>query len=291
MAPRWYPILAGLVLFHVALLAAYGEALGLGSVIYFVFVIHVAIGGFWIINNREVDNRKFVRESILPPQTLAAFNVKHPSLSPAEIQEIWLCLKDFFQILLKTRRLPVAMPSAVASDLWHVLAADADGYSDFSKRAFGYHLGPLPAACLSDDFPTNVGLRRVWAYSCLAEGLKPSKPDQLPRLFTLDRKYKIPGGYIYRLDWSPAQQGDFCFSADAFNSPSFDGNTYGLGSEHYFKMPFTGKITNNGWVVDDQGDGKGGAGQDYEQVSIESRIWWWHLKQKVIRLFCSPQRI
>ena len=143
---------------------------------------------------------------------------RRPELSAAQRAEVFAALRDYFTLCNQAGRRMLAMPSQAADDAWHEFILFTRHYDKFCRAAFGRFLHHTPAEAMSSPTQASAGLRRAWRLACAHEQIDPKKPQRLPRLFALDAKLGIAGGFVYRLDCLAAGQaggggGDNAFCA------------------------------------------------------------------------------
>lgn len=132
---------------------------------------------------------------------------RQPGLSEAERGEVFATLADYFAICHTAGRRMVAMPSQAVDDAWHEFILFTRQYGKFCRKAFGRFLHHTPAEAMSAPTQASAGLRRAWRLACRREGIDPQKPTLLPRLFALDSRLGIAGGFVYHLDCMAARPG------------------------------------------------------------------------------------
>lgn len=176
----------------------------------------------------------WIRQFAFPRGVFAKVIQKHPQLSLRDMELVSRGLRQFFLAYLRSGKRQVSMPSQVADDLWHEFILYTRHYQLFCRRAFGGFLHHTPAAALSSERSSNIGLRRCWRHACLEENIQPRRPSRLPLLFALDAKFAIAGGYRYALDCAgPRREGSagVIHCAVDFASSVFDGSTTGLDAD------------------------------------------------------------
>lgn len=132
---------------------------------------------------------------------------RRPELSATQRSAVFVGLRDYFQLCRMAGKRMVAMPSQVVDDAWHEFILFTRQYDKFCRHGFGRFLHHTPAEAMHSPTQASDGLRRAWRMACRIEKIKPEKPDRLPRLFALDAKLAIAGGFIYQLDCLAASQG------------------------------------------------------------------------------------
>lgn len=141
---------------------------------------------------------------------------RHPELSPEQRQEVLIGLQDYFHICRTAGRHMVSMPSQVVDDAWHEFILFTRHYQKFCRLAFGRFLHHTPAEAMRTPTDAGDGLKRTWRLACTREGIDPQKPERLPRLFAMDVRLGIAGGFVYSLNClaaaSGASSGAFCAS-------------------------------------------------------------------------------
>lgn len=141
---------------------------------------------------------------------------RHPGLSEAQRAEVFAGLVDYFHICRQAGQRMVSMPSQVVDDAWHEFILFTRLYNQFCRGAFGRFLHHTPTEAMASRTMATEGIRRAWRLACAREKIDPKVPTRLPRLFALDAKLGIAGGFIYHLDCRAAHiTGDssgFCAS-------------------------------------------------------------------------------
>jgi hypothetical protein len=131
---------------------------------------------------------------------------RRPELSPAQREEVFSGLRDYFHLCSTAGRRMVAMPSQVVDDAWHEFILFTRQYDQFCRHAFGHFLHHTPAAAMPSPTAASSGIKRAWRLACAREGIDPRRPQRLPRLFAMDAVLLISGGFIYQLDCMAAGQ-------------------------------------------------------------------------------------
>lgn len=141
---------------------------------------------------------------------------RHPGLSDAQRAEVFAGLVDYFHICRQAGRRMVAMPSQAVDDAWHEFILFTRLYDRFCQRAFACFLHHTPTEAMASPTLATAGIRLAWHLACAREKIDPKAPERLPRLFALDARLGIAGGFIYHLDCQAARlAGDssgFCAS-------------------------------------------------------------------------------
>lgn len=172
-------------------------------VIAILLLIATVLWRHWSRQRRATYIDAFPYQRMLD-QRLAA---RRPELSETQRSEVFAALLDYFAICNKAGRRMVAMPSQAADDAWHEFILFTRQYDKYCRKAFGRFLHHTPAEAMSSPTQASQGLRRAWRLACRREGIDPQKPERLPRLFALDARLGIAGGFVYHLDCMAAHQG------------------------------------------------------------------------------------
>jgi len=125
---------------------------------------------------------------------------RRPELSPAQREQVFSGLRDYFHLCSTAGRRMVAMPSQVVDDAWHEFILFTRQYDQFCRHAFGHFLHHTPAEAMPSPTAASSGIKRAWRLACAREGIDPRRPQRLPRLFAMDAALLISGGFIYQLD-------------------------------------------------------------------------------------------
>jgi hypothetical protein len=157
----------------------------------------------WSRRRRESYIENFPYQRMLDKRLEA----RRPELTETQRNEVFAALIDYFSICNKAGRRMVAMPSQAVDDAWHEFILFTRQYDKYCRNAFGRFLHHTPAEAMSTPTQASDGLRRAWRLACRREGINPQKPERLPRLFALDSRLGIAGGFVYQLDCMAARQG------------------------------------------------------------------------------------
>lgn len=187
--------------------------------------------------------RNFIRHYRFPPGLLQKLQRMHPQIQPKEYSLVAQSLRQFFLAYLVSGKQNVAMPSCVADDLWHEFILYTQQYAEFCRLAFGGFFHHTPAAAMGVHRESNVGLRRIWWYTCKEENIAPRTPLRMPLLFALDSKLNIVHGHRYTLASmavlgthqaeeiasAASDCGGSSNSVSIFSDKGVDGDTSGFG--------------------------------------------------------------
>jgi hypothetical protein len=105
-------------------------------------------------------------------------------------------LMTFFACATR-KSLPCALPSMAADSVWHAwMRLDAPGLERFCIRHFGRAVLHVEGAAMQGEM--DVALANCLVQARDLEDIGRAGPN-LPRLFTLDRRLKMPGGFAYKM--------------------------------------------------------------------------------------------
>lgn len=131
---------------------------------------------------------------------------RRPELTAEQRAEVFVGLRDYFQICRIARRRMVSMPSQVVDDAWHEFILFTRQYQQFCERGLGRFLHHTPAEAMRSPTDAQDGIKRAWRLACKRDGIDPKAPQSLPLLFALDALLGIAGGFVYQLDCLAAVQ-------------------------------------------------------------------------------------
>ena len=92
---------------------------------------------------------------------------RRPELTAEQRAEVFVGLRDYFQICRIARRRMVSMPSQVVDDAWHEFILFTRQYDKFCRHGFGRFLHHTPAAAMSSPTQASDGIRRSACPDCL----------------------------------------------------------------------------------------------------------------------------
>jgi hypothetical protein len=231
--------------------------------------IVLAVGAIWLVVKfliaRRTKREKHIQNAPLPPSLSASLLKTYPHLSELDAQSVGQGLRDFFLASLQSKKKFLAMPSQAVDVLWHEFILHTRSYDAWCKGALGYFLHHTPAAALGKSAQRNDGLRRIWYWACLREGIDPRKPDELPFLFGIDAGLAIPDGFHYQPDCGLAQgkskDNNGGGSSDAHCGTHFSsGNYSGSGSDFGGAESSSDSDGGSSSSSDGGGGGDGGGG-------------------------------
>lgn len=194
------------------------------------YAVFLAPNGPWQ-QSRLLKRQQFIRDYRWPPGLVDKLKAHHPTLARKDIALVQRALRQFFLAHLNSGRKYIAMPSQVVDDLWHEFILYTKEYKSFCDAAFGQFMHHSPAVVLAaEQKASNEGLRRCWVQCCREESIDPVKPSRLPLLFALDRKLKIPNGFIYHPNCEALRRGGAAGAqcGGDFHSAGIDGSTSGF---------------------------------------------------------------
>lgn len=181
-------------------------------VLAFAAILLLVIWRRWQQRHREEAIDAFPYAGFLD-QRLAT---RRPELSAAQRTEVLAGLQDYFHICRTAGRRMVSMPSQAVDDAWHEFILFTRHYQKFCRLAFGRFLHHTPAEAMRSPTDASDGIKLAWRLACAREGIDPQKPDRLPRLFAIDARIGLAGGFVYSLNCMAASggagSGNFCAS-------------------------------------------------------------------------------
>lgn len=105
-------------------------------------------------------------------------------------------LMTFFTCVTR-RAIPCALPSMAADSVWHAwMRLDAPGLERFCIEHFGRAIPHVEGNAMQEEM--DVALANCLVQARELEGIGRAGPN-VPRLFTLDRRLRMPCGFAYKL--------------------------------------------------------------------------------------------
>jgi len=150
--------------------------------------------GFFGLRKKRT-GEDFLRSYVFPEELIRRLMTNF-DYSKNDIEEIKAGFKDFVLLCMKSKK-SVAMPSKAVDDLWHEFLTFEKEYRDFCEKALGRFLEHEPNERRSQSY-VQKELRRTWVIACKKEGINPTAPFRIPRLFAVDGKLKVCSGFNYR---------------------------------------------------------------------------------------------
>lgn len=201
---------------------------------------------FWLVWRkwRQAGQALFIERFPLQERLDRRLAARRPELDATQRAEVLEGLRDYFLISNTAGRRMVAMPSQAVDDAWHEFILFTRQYEQFCHRAFGRFLHHTPAEAMTSPTQAGDGIKRAWRLACAHEGIDPKAPDRLPRLFALDARLGIAGGFVYQID---------CLAAGGTGGGGYCASHIGCSS---------GCAGDSGDGSSDGGDGGGGCGGD-----------------------------
>lgn len=235
--------LIGLVIGIIILTLAFGSAFlahtsDQGTLYFFTFILGFMGFGIvkdWYTRHRLEKQLNFILNTPMPPQLWRNQEFRHERLTLAQKQLIEAGLRDFFILHALFPKRPLAMPSKMVDKLWHAFILDTQPYQTYCKHAFGSTFHHIPDYGFSDK-GKNIQLF-TWQSACRLQGIRPARPDTMPRLFGVDSLI-VGGVAIGSAVWaSQMQQMGMMYQhwhAETFSSSSSSsGSSCGGGDTSY----------------------------------------------------------
>jgi hypothetical protein len=165
-----------------------------------------------VLGIRKMRRRAFVVGYSFPVSLDRRLQREFPGYEAADRREILAGLRDWFCIAQDARGRSLSMPSKIVDAAWHEFILDTRAYREFCQGAFGRYYDHVPAEAMRSPMQAQEGIRRSWRLACALEKLDREKPVKLPRLFALDARLAVPGGFVYALDCARVAQ-SYCASS------------------------------------------------------------------------------
>ena len=139
---------------------------------------------------------------------------QYSHLSEQQAQEIIEGLRTYFQIcnLAQDESKEVAMPSRAVDSAWHEFILHTKLYAEFCEQAFGRFMHHSPAQGMLTQTDAQLAMKHTFKQACIMFSISYKTPAKLPPIFALDRRLKIPQGFVYSLHCLNKNNGDYCLS-------------------------------------------------------------------------------
>jgi len=167
---------------------------------------------FFVKRKQQILSFAYIDDYTFHKGVISRFKKVQSELSVDEVNTVVLGLKDYFKIHQQAGGRILSMPSQVVDDLWHEFILFTKQYETFCKGAAGFYVHHIPAEAMEDKITASKGIKNTWKYACELENLNPKDPTKLPRLFTLDERYKIPNGFYYTRNCKGHDGAAYCAS-------------------------------------------------------------------------------
>lgn len=167
---------------------------------WIVLLVLAIFAALIVAGRRRMLAHRYIDAYVFDASVGKRLREKHPGLTPEQHEQVREGLRDFLHICRQARLKGVSMPSQAVDELWHDFILSTRHYREFCRRAFGRYLHHHPAETMNSPTQATKGIRRAWQLACRREKIDPEKPDRLPRLFALDAKLGIAGGFVYTLN-------------------------------------------------------------------------------------------
>jgi hypothetical protein len=115
---------------------------------------------------------------------------QHPDLGSDDVRLVEAATRQWFRLVARQPRTPLSMPSVVVDQLWHELVLHTREYAAFCDAAFGRFL----------HHETTDRATGLLATLSLARRDEDAGPTDLPLLFNVDGRLRVPGGKRYLVD-------------------------------------------------------------------------------------------
>lgn len=160
---------------------------------------------------RQASQLAYIQRYRFHPAIKKKLKNKHPTLTDAQLDQVFQALRDYFHICNRAKRRMVSMPSQVVDDAWHEFILFTRTYQRFCQKAYGRFLHHTPAEAMATPTLAQEGIKRTWRLACIKENISLQTPSRLPLLFSIDAQLAVAGGFFYSLHCRPGDNG-YCAS-------------------------------------------------------------------------------
>jgi len=196
---------------------------------FIILTMGAIMGALMIRRMRHTSRLQYIESYRFHPGVIKRFRTQHPQLDDREVKEVIGGLKDYFCLHHIAKKEFMAMPSQVVDDLWHEFILFTKQYQQFSNKALGRYLHHLPTEAMDEKLDASAALKLTWHHSCKFEKIDPMQPSHLPRLFDLDKRYKIPNGFYYTKNCHGDKSMGYCGSHMGCTSGCISGSDASSG--------------------------------------------------------------
>ena len=188
------------------------------SSIFFLIVVVIILGYYIgsVETYQHITKNHFLDTYFFPEELSKILIKKYPHLNRSEVAEVLDAIKEFYRFHInKDLSIPQFMPSHVvdfACQTFFEMPSSSSFFRNFSHSGKRYHRAiPKSTSTDSKEFitvllagqyeeQTNSVISEMWCYCCDKKGIDPFFPSSFPSFFTLDKRLKIPSGFVYELD-------------------------------------------------------------------------------------------
>lgn len=167
-------------------------------------VIAAAVGALVFVAWRRRERERYIEAYVFPPAIRDRVRKRYPHLTEAQLDLVFVALRDYFQLCRKAGRRMLAMPSQAVDAAWHEFILFTRNCQHFCRRGLGRFLHHTPAEAMRSPTEAGAGIKRTWALACRRAGMDPARAVALPLLFAIDRQLAIADGFHYELDCTRA---------------------------------------------------------------------------------------
>jgi hypothetical protein len=141
---------------------------------------------------------------------------RRPELTADQRGEVFVGLRDYFQICRIARRRMVSMPSQVVDDAWHEFILFTRQYDKFCRHGFGRFLHHTPAAAMSSPTRPATASAAPGGWPAPSKRLTRKSRNACPGCLRSMRRWRLPAASsISSTAWLPhrgAAGSGFCAS-------------------------------------------------------------------------------
>ena len=188
-----------------------------GSAYIIVNIIKIIIEKFLYIRTeyKLIQKNYFLDTYVFPRVLYKTLSEEYPHLNKNELEEVLEAMKVFYRFQIEKRNYKATyMPSHVI-DFASQIFFNMDESSLFFKKVLPSqkkYTRTLPigdsllnksiSVLLSGqhDYDMNSKISDMWCYCCKKEKIDPFFPLIFPSFFTLDKRLRIPSGFLFELD-------------------------------------------------------------------------------------------
>jgi hypothetical protein len=163
-------------------------------------LVAAAIGAVVVARFNRRGRERFIDAYEFPRGIRERVHKRYPHLSPAQLDLVFVALRDYFHLCRQAGKRMLAMPSQVVDAAWHEFILFTRNYEVFCRQALGRFLHHTPAEAMRSPREAGDGLKRTWRLACARRGIHPVAASTLPLLFAIDADLRIADGFHYALD-------------------------------------------------------------------------------------------
>jgi hypothetical protein len=127
------------------------------EVVITIIILVTAVKSWFVIKTNQ--RAAYIDSYVFPERIIRKVHEQYPHLNDEQLAQVAKGLREFFHIVVHSRRRMVSMPSQAVDTAWHEFILFTREYQEFCSKALGRFLHHTPAESMSSPTVAQAGIR------------------------------------------------------------------------------------------------------------------------------------